>query len=230
MSLRSSLPLFVALCLGLSTSADAAATGLYLQATGGYTMPDGDVEFDDLEGDNAGPIADVNLSLEDSGMAAFAVGYDCGQLRAEGEVAYRQNGIESATTSGFFAVDSADGDFESLSVMVNGFIDLPVGEVVSFYVGAGAGIAAVHVDTQYTTFGTTDLDVDAAALAYQGLAGVAFNITDRISLNVGYRIWSCLDAEFDEDFGDDDDDDEDFEGDMSIPFFHTVEIGLRYNF
>ena len=230
MSLRSKLPLIIALCLGLSASANAAATGLYLQATGGYTMPDGDVEFNDLEGDSTGPIDDVNLSLNEGGMAAVAVGYDWGQFRAEGEVAYRQNDIDSATTSGFFPVSSADGDFESLSVMVNGIVDLPVSEVVSFYVGTGAGIAAVHVDTQYTSFGTTDLDVDAGAVAYQGLAGVAFNITDKIALNVGYRIWSCLDTEFDDDFRDDDDDDEDFEGDMSIPFFHTVEIGVRYTF
>jgi len=62
------------------------------------------------------------------------------------------------------------------------------------------------------------------------ISRLSFNITDKIAFNVGYRIWSCLDAEFDDDFRDDEDDDEDFEGDMSIPFFHTVKIGVRYTF
>ena len=76
-------------------------------------------------------------------MAAVAVGYDFGDFRAEGEVAYRFNDWDDATIFGFAPTSSVDGDFQSLSLMANAIYELPVGDVVSFYVGAGAGIAAV---------------------------------------------------------------------------------------
>lgn len=216
--------------LGLFASSPAAAQpteGLYLSVFGGYTMPDDDVEFTDLEDENLGPFPDGTLSPDDGASGAVAVGYDWGRFRVEGEGAYRWNEIDEASVGGVVFPD-ADADFESASLMVNAIIDLPITERFEFYVGAGAGIAAIQVDGFVGTvgpLGTVEYDLETWAVAYQGLAGVAFHLNDDWTVMAGYRIWSTLDADLEDSW-----DDDELSGDLEMPLFHTVEVGLRYTF
>jgi opacity protein-like surface antigen len=222
------LPLFTAILL--TQAALAAETGFYLQATGGYTMPNGNVELQDLETDQ-GSTPNLDLSADDGWMSAVALGYDWGPFRVEAEGSYRRNGFGEASDGW---VGSADGDFQASSLMGNAIFELPIGERAAIYFGAGIGVASVHVDTNYTTmagpmlpaFRSGSVDVETGASAYQGLAGIEFNLSQHLTLNVGYRAWTCWNTEFDDNFNQNSS--ENLEGNLSVPVVHQVEVGLRY--
>lgn len=212
--------------LGLFASTPALAHEPYLSLSGGYTMPGDDVEFTDLEDENFGPIAaDATMELDDGVSGAVAAGWDWGKFRLEGEAAYRWNETDEASFGGITILGS-DTDFESASLMVNALFDLPINDRFEFYVGAGAGVAAIQVDGVSAFAGPAspgEYDIATWAIAYQGLAGMAYHLDDNWTLTAGYRIWSTLDADLEDSWEDDE-----LSGDLEMPLFHTVEVGLRY--
>ena len=113
--------------------------------------------------------AGVSEALVDSLGYGFQNGF-----RTEAEFGYRNNDFEDF-----------DGDATALSLMANLFYDFNRDGNWHPYLGVGVGGAQVSVDGGSGPI-TFD-DDDDTVLAYQALAGIAFPISDRLQLDVGYR-------------------------------------------
>ena len=128
-----------------------------------------------------------------------AVGYDFKPFRIELELLRRGNDLKGLDvtrdgSTGFAlglpplsgAVNIADRDVKALSTMVNAIYDVPTSGRLHPYVGAGIGFALVDLDYEIPGSGFL-LESDRGALAVQGIAGVEYALSDRLSADLGYR-------------------------------------------
>ncbi|MAW79129.1 MAG: hypothetical protein CMI63_02745 [Parvularcula sp.] len=182
----------------------------------------------------------------DTGFAiAGALGKRYGAFRGEIEVAYQTNDIGShaGVTAAGIALDAEDagvlitgspnigvsvgdlvadgqGDVSNIFVMANVFYDFDTGGPLKPYIGAGIGVGFVDVD--YSPSAVAIIQDDATAFAYQGAAGLAYEVSSSIDLTLAYRYRATTDVSveaslFPADF--------DIENSASV-----VEAGLRFNF
>ena len=141
--------------------------------------------------------SDIRGNQSDSGEFSFdrglvitaAIGRVLSEtLRAEVEFGYRTNEANEARMreSGAHGVDS---DIVTLSLMANCFYDFMPGHTVSPFIGAGIGIA--NVDGEVPNNNGKD-DV----FAYQLAAGVGFALTEKLKMDVQYRLFGTDNPEF----------------------------------
>lgn len=125
------------------------------------------------------------------------VGYDFGGPKVEFEVGYRDN-------------DS----ISSWSTMVNGIYQfLPQS---SFHPFVGAGIGWAWLDSDFSGVNARN---DDNSFAYQGIAGVAYDINSNVALKAQYRYFATLDA----DVGTANGGDADYRN-------HSILVGFTYKF
>jgi opacity protein-like surface antigen len=147
-------------------------------------------------------VADADLK----NAAAFkgALGYDVGRIRADLEVNYSRNRVRGLTlrsingapvtlTPGdiadicdYLEADECSGSgntinvggsrLRQLSALLNAWVDLPIGSVVTPYVGAGAGVIGYEVDGE-----------GKARFAWQVGGGAAFNLSPSFALTADVR-------------------------------------------
>jgi outer membrane protein OmpA-like peptidoglycan-associated protein len=124
--------------------------------------------------------------------------------------------IQGLCTQGVFRTTanptcgSPQGSFDSYTLMVNAIYDfnfLGFQRLVPF-VGAGVGVNRINADIigQFSNVGTVTaanpafqnlvIDEEDVAFAYQALAGLSFNATDRLSIDLTYRYLSGSDVDF----------------------------------
>jgi len=146
------------------------------------------------------------------------IGYDFGGFRAEFEVAYKNNNLDTmfveqaipaipistAFGKGPTVVpaigvntDAADGNARVLSFMANGLFDFGgQGRDFGGYVGGGGGIARVqHHIYQNAKFGPAWNDDSDTGFAWQVLAGVYKPISDHIDIGLKYRFFNVPNVE-----------------------------------
>lgn len=131
-------------------------------------------------------LKDTNSSVDgaritsDTGIGITAAGgYAFGPVRVEGELGWRNNGLDKVGGS------SASGELEPWSFFTNGYYDINTGTAFTPYVGAGVGVA--YFDGNISAGGTPISDMGRAGFAYQGIAGVAYKIDEAVSLKAEYR-------------------------------------------
>lgn len=110
-------------------------------------------------------------------------------LRAEVEVSYARWGADSysgkADNGGSRFNDGASGHVSATYLLANVWYDIDTGTSFTPYVGGGAGVAWVDASTKFSNdYGYTD---GGLGFAFQGGAGVTFDLTENIALDVGYR-------------------------------------------
>lgn len=139
-----------------------------LEPSTGVTLPS-----DDEEETPVTPSGN-SYDLDDNWMVSGGFGYGfTNGLRAEGELAYRNNDV------------SGTGDeAEAISVLANLYYDFNHNGRFVPYVGAGLGFASLDVGPY-----------SDANWAWQGVAGVAVPLTPRLSLDVAYRHFQIEDLE-----------------------------------
>ncbi|MCP1200107.1 outer membrane protein [Notoacmeibacter sp. MSK16QG-6] len=150
---------------------------------------------------------------------SVAAGYQFNDLfRMEGELGYTGLGdFDSDPTAAFCpgtdtAVPAAttvpcfverDGGSHAWTFLVNGFFDFGTFARITPYVGAGAGIAytdyGVYTETECTDSGTysctfpgtlySDVREREFHFAYQLSAGASYDLTDKLKLDLGYRLF-----------------------------------------
>ncbi len=158
-------------------------TGVYVSLGAGWNkVVDADLKTGGLTG----------KSTFDDGFAVIgAVGYGFGNgFRTEFEGGYRSNKQKTATLGG--ASFANKGTYSALSGMANVIYDLNLG-FVSPYVGLGVGVANVNLNTASRLGQIDDQDLQ---FAYQGIAGLAFGITENIKLDLGYRYFNTTKPSF----------------------------------
>jgi OOP family OmpA-OmpF porin len=186
-----------ALAAGVATNANATE-GWYGRADVGYSV-DGNFEFD----------TGAEYDLDEDWMASGGVGYAFGPgFRVEGELSYRTN--EASFSGG----PPAGFEVNAWSLMANVYYDFNRGGRFEPYIGLGVGVT----DLEFTD-SPPEVEVDPG-FAYQGLAGVAIGLTDRLDLDIGYRYFVAQGLEWEEtpDSGD---------GDYE---HQAVVVGVRWQF
>ena len=140
---------------------------------------------------------DTNKGFDFGGV----VGYDFGGFRLESEVSYRQadaKGFNSSTAqitrgssaslqpSGSYSVT---GNASALSFMVNGVLDFGEDDGIQGFVGGGAGVASV--DMQTVLAAPAFLDDSDTGLAWQALAGVRAPLSKSWDVGLKYRFFNA---------------------------------------
>ena len=171
----------------------------------------------------------------DTGLAlGAAAGYDFGTFRLEGEIAYQKNDLnkgrlDDGTTLKF------SGDISTLAFLVNGYYDFVNKSAFTPFITAGIGFARISWDASADVIdgvpdgndegprpavrqvsGNTGLSDDDTVFAYQVGAGVAYAVTDRVSIDLKYRYFGTSDPKF---------------GDVKAQCSsNNIYLGVRYNF
>ena len=137
------------------------------------------------------PIVTLGIELSTSYSAGIGlglvVGYDFGNVRVDGEIAYRYNEIDDILGI------PVDGHESALSYMVNGYFDFPTNGPWKPYIGGGIGFATVFID--HEIFGFPLADDDDSVLAYQFSGGIGYEINPRTTVTFGYRYFATDDPE-----------------------------------
>ena len=131
------------------------------------------------------PGGSTTYRFNTGGAGVGAIGYGFGNgFRVEGEIGYRESGVDKAENS------SGSGSFSALDGMANGLYDFNLGWPVVPYLGAGAGVARVHADSVTIPGSTATVDDSDLTFAYQGIAGLSYGITQALKLDVSYRYFA----------------------------------------
>lgn len=182
-------PLVAAVVLVAGGSAQAQDSGWYVRGDLGASFSG---ELD----------ADQTMDLDDGWVVGGGGGYAFGNgVRAEGEMLYMQNDVESAS----------EGESKTLAGFANVMYDFNRQGRIQPFVGAGIGFARVELQDGA-------IDDDDIGFAYQAKAGVAYKINDKLTAEAAYRYMRVTEVEFGSGASS-------LDGDLDS---QAVTIGLRY--
>ncbi len=161
-------------------------TGIYVGAEGGYNI-ESTSKAKDVYVNNVNQNVVERISLKNGWSGEGSVGYGFGNgFRVEIEGDYIENRFSKTKTQGITAF--AHGKESKYGAFANVLYDFDVGLPYLYpYVGGGVGWQLADFN-DYTT-GTTSVNKTRGALAYQGIAGLAFPIAPvpGLSFTVEYR-------------------------------------------
>lgn len=132
--------------------------------------------------------------LTAGGAVGVAVTRPGGQLRIEGEGRYRDGVQRSDDSNPAFSL--AIGAEDNWSSMVNLWRDIAVTRSVGVYGGGGIGAGGYRFDLdQQLGLGQIVSNQQVTAFAWQVGGGAIYDVSDRITLDLGYRFFSTVDAD-----------------------------------
>lgn len=233
---------FLAAALAPTTAtAQTGESRFYGSVSGLYVVPvDSDTSrtgVDEDDGETETTTADLEMDAGFGFLAAFGYGADIG-LRGEIEFGYRKSDFDKV--SGVITREDGgpaerldgkrdyEGDVKTLSLMANGIFAFEAGRLRP-YVGVGIGFAKHDA-----TFGGLEIrddddddddiydadrsskSIDDTVLAYQGMAGVSFPMSENTDVRLGYRWFATADG--------------DSEGYEFSYGTHNVEAGILFRF
>lgn len=195
-----------------STAAQANDTSWYLGGFGGGVISE-----------TQGITADVTteaLQFDTGFTAGGVVGREIMHLvRGELEVSYARIEGDTRENGGLNSSVSLSGHVDAVFLLANVWKDFSLGSGLTPYIGGGVGLGFTDIDL------TTEepINGDDTSFAAQVGAGVRFAISDRLTLDAGYRFKGVVDVLTD---GLDSDQDN---GKGSY-FIHTLQAGVTYSF
>ncbi|MPY70932.1 MAG: outer membrane beta-barrel protein [Alphaproteobacteria bacterium] len=158
---------------------------------------------------------DLEAELDTGWTLSGGFGYAYGNgIRTELELGIRDNEVSDVSGA------SASGDVRSQSIMGNLYYDFDSRSRWTPYVGAGIGLTRIKAAGISPVSGTSIRDKDTTFGA-QAMAGVAYAMTDRLALTLGYRYFMAPDVTWENSAG------ADVDSDYST---HEVLVGLRFTF
>lgn len=108
------------------------------------------------------------------------------------EIASRENELDT------YRDFDASGDYKTISLIVNGYIDFDNQSIVAPYIGAGVGFAdvssnhaAIYNPAKFELHNGSD-----TVVAFQLMTGLAFEIGQSWLIDVGVNLFSTTDPEF----------------------------------
>lgn len=167
---------------------------LMLAAVAAMALPQAATAFEG-EGTYAGLLGGVNFASYHTKHATFSfkpglivggyVGYNfCGDFRAEGELSYRYNKINSIKIKHFDRAH-VKGHLDTWSFMANGYYNIDMCWCVVPYIGAGIGYDITQVKS---CKGRKSKDENG--FAWQVIAGGLYPIDDCFEIGLEYRLHS----------------------------------------
>ena len=212
-------------CALLALATAPASAQWYAAANGGIAF----VESSRLTESGPGVTGDGELSFDTGYEVSGAVGYAFGNLRAEGEISYRRVDtdtlrVNSVTLGSFTAVGlgtfAVDGSASALALMGNVWYDIPTGTRWVPFVGGGVGATRVNYTADAIGGAPKAIDETDTVFAYQFGAGIAYQVSPRLLVELAYRYFATSDPEFRPGL---------FTDHAEI-HTHDVEVGVRYIF
>ncbi|MCH1429753.1 MAG: outer membrane beta-barrel protein [Chlamydiales bacterium] len=134
------------------------------------------------------------LSGKNGFTGKIALGYHLDpSFRVEGEVAYLSNNLRDVKSNGQSVLTSTkfDGHLNTWAAMVNAYYDVEADWMLKPYFGLGLGMA--HTDTKIdgTVSGNAfEIKKSRSSLAYQGIVGVKYSISEGVDLGLEYRYFN----------------------------------------
>ena len=161
---------------------------------------------------------------DDALLGSLGVGYGFGNgVRLETALTYRDGKLDvsdgingTGIPADVFGTNDRviysahkDGSVQIWDLMVNALYDFNRDGNVNPYVGFGLGAAQISADARniaavstdgngnpLQVFGANGFMDDETGLALQGLAGVGFDLTEKLTLDAGYRMFTIQDLTF----------------------------------
>ena len=160
--------------VGLMASPVQAADGkLYFSGSAGLSLTD------DL--DRTG----LNISFDPGYNLGGALGFDMGEIRAEGEIRYSAADVDTVNGASF----PGSADMSAFTFMGNGYYDFDLGNTpLTPYLGAGIGL--VHSDFSAGAFSADETD-----FGYQFMAGLGYDLSSKAVLTAEYRFLGIADSD-----------------------------------
>lgn len=184
-----------------------------------YVGADGGVNFvqdADIKASNSDPAkagSDTGYTLQAHGGYAFR-SLSFATPRVEAELGYRSSGLKSLTD-----FDGTSGQTSALSLMTNASLYFLPKRSWHPFVGVGVGMA--RIDAEWRSNGGKLVDDSDLVFAYQGFAGVSYDVAKNWELSAQYRYFATEDPELtDTDGGK-------FTGEYSS---HSIMAGFTYKF
>lgn len=162
--------------VAVAASAFAATNnGVYAGVNGGVAIPAGTTaQVDGISGTGFSKLVKTGFDL------GGQVGYRFNKnFRAELAASYLRNSLNT-----FNGLLQNSSHLNSGLFMANGYYDIDLGSAVVPFVGAGIGDIYQHgyVNTVIGNVNKSEND-----FAYQGIAGVAYNVSQNVSVDVDYH-------------------------------------------
>ena len=145
------------------------------------------------------PLTRVNNSIGNSGVIDVGVGYQLNNwfrfdatVGYHSAVPYRMGYVYPASFCGggvTYCSDFYSGQISALHGLVNGYVDLGTWYGVTPFVGAGVGVANVKFGSliDYGQGSGVASDRSQTNFAWALMAGLGYNVNDRLKLEMGYR-------------------------------------------
>jgi OmpA-OmpF porin, OOP family len=164
----------------------APAQTLYFGGEGGWTLlKNQKIKADGLPSTTA---------RFDSGFAAGArIGYEEGNWRFEAEYAYRRNALDRVTVGGA-SFDDLSGSRRAHAFLANLIYGIDFGWPVKPHIGGGIG--GVYLQDRANLPGVIALRDSGWEIGYQGIAGLRYDITHNIAVDLDYRYFATREARF----------------------------------
>ena len=171
----------------------------------------------------------------------FGVGYMIAGFRPELSVGYRVASVDSITVkeSAVLTTDAAlkaandalakakgtkviSGSVTSIDVAAGVYYDVDTGSPVTPYLGVGGGMSQVTVKAKEEV-SPLKLDHDDYlwALSFQVAAGIGYEVTEELTVSLGYRLVGTLEGQFSKY--------KTTKRKTAMTLNHNVELGLRYS-
>jgi len=121
------------------------------------------------------------------------VGYEFQMYRAELELSHKTSSVKNAIGPSAGRVN-ADGDVSSTALMLNGIIDFKSASSLTPYLGLGLGFASVEVKDFTVETATEKVSDKSGVGAWQIIAGLSVDLSDKFLLDFIYKYFSTADA------------------------------------
>ncbi len=206
--------------------------GLYISAAYSAALPG---ERDVL--DTANTVA-VGTGIGFLG-GQFGVGYAIAGFRPEVSVGYRTASVDSLKLKKLLGQETAaaldgpnkllagdgakiSGSISSLDVALSVYYDVDTGSAIAPYLGVGGGMSQVTVNAKQELYPDLVHNDSLWALSFQAAAGIGYEVTEDLTVALGYRLIGTLEGNFSKY--------DTTKRKTGMTLNHNVELGLRYSF
>jgi outer membrane protein OmpA-like peptidoglycan-associated protein len=165
-----------------------ARAQFYIGAEGGWTgLPSQDITVPSL--------FSTSLKFNSGFNAGVRLGYEWGAWRFEEEYSYRQNNVTDNFSFFGAPVSGISGHRRTNSLMTNVLYDFTVGWPITPHFGVGIG--AVNISDGVRLPGVGQFINDSTwQFGYQGIAGIRYNISPALTLDLDYRYLATTEPTF----------------------------------
>ena len=188
----------------------------HLSLTGGLVFPTS--SDSDLTGDDGSALAS-EIDWDNGPAVMIAGGYTWNQIRFELEYSFRKTDMLNDSFKNRAGLSNTKNEVTYHSAMINISYDWFLFDKFFWYNGLGAGLSLPQLHSRES------FDDATMAIAYQFITGIGYQVTERIDIYWGYRMFRTTDVEFTNEHQG-----VKYELDFDVPWINQFEAGVRMRF